>query len=200
MSLLQEMLILVNRKMQEGQLQLALELCQSILKTEDSPLAEFIMATCLSKLNRHDEAIAMSKKLAIDAKSICNLAAVYQAAGKNAEAIVEYEKALKTDSTIPAIYCNYAVFLNKIGDFTGCDKQMDHAFNAFYDENVWYIYGTIHDSRNDFLKSKECYLKSLKIKSIPQTHYNLSLTYFQLADYRNGWKEYEWRWKACWLF
>lgn len=200
MTLLEEILDFANKKMQEGQCQLAVELCLSILKTELSPMAEFILATCLSRLKRHDEAIMISKKLANDARSICNLAAIYQAAGKNTEAVTEYEMAIKADGMIPAVFCNYSLFLNSIGDHDACDRQMNHAVNTFYNENVWYTYGTIHDTRNDFAKSKECYLRSLKIKSIPQTHYNLSLAYFQLADYRKGWKEYEWRWKACWLF
>jgi tetratricopeptide (TPR) repeat protein len=200
MTLLKEILTLANNKMQEGHFQLSAEICHSILKTEESPMAEFILATCLSKLKRYDEAIRISKKLAIDARSISNLASIYQEAGMTNEAIAEYERAIKADAKVSEIFCNYAMFLNKIGDFKSCDKQMDHATNTFYSDNVWYVYGTIHDSRNNFMKSKECYLKSLKIKSIPQTHYNLSLAYFQLADYRNGWKEYEWRWKACWLF
>lgn len=200
MNLLIEMINLAANKMQEGNLQIATEICNSILKFAESKETEFILATCYSRMKRHDEAIKISKKLATDARSICNLASTYQAAGKIAEATAEYERAIKADSTVPEIFSNYALFLNNIGDHAKCDEVMESALDNFYSESLWYVYGTIHDTRNDFSRSKECYLKSIKIKSIPQTHYNLSLAYFQLADYKNGWKEYEWRWRACWLF
>lgn len=196
--LLQEMTALAQKKMQEGNYKLVVEICESILKVTDSVDAKFLLATSLSNLKLFDEAIYVSKSIAKDAKSICNLAGIYASAGMTQEAQAEYEKAIKLEKN-QTIYVNYALFLKDI-DVQNCFKQMDFVTSEFYDANNWYVYGTIHSELNDFEKEKECYLKSLKIKSIPQTHYNLSLCYFKLCEYKKGWEEYEWRWKACWLF
>lgn len=194
-------LLALAEQIKEDNPQLAINFCHQILKEKDSKQAKFILSVCLSRLNRHDEAIEISKELAINPESICNLAMTYAKAKRLDKASEEYKRAIKLDYSNKKIHSNYVLFLQNIREGKAANLYMEHLQKEiFFDEYLWYTYGIINYEMNNFIKAKECYLKSVNIKSIPIAHYNLSLTHFHLGEYKEGWKEYEYRWQACWLF
>jgi tetratricopeptide (TPR) repeat protein len=188
-------------KLHEDQFQIAVNLCQQALKHGNSSKAKFILKCCFSKLGRHDDAIELAKELAIDTKGINNLALTYVEAGEIKKATKEYRKAIQRRDCDPAIHSNYILHLKKIGETDECLGYLKYIIREIpHSDSLWYTRGVIFNSLNDFNIAKESFLKSLQIRYSPLVEYDLSLAYFISGDYENGWKHYESRWKACWLF
>jgi tetratricopeptide (TPR) repeat protein len=194
-----ELIELAYRHAQSEQYIASIKICRQILKKQNCPEIKHLLYRNLQSVGQFEESISIAHELAVDAKTTSNLALAYSAAGKLEESLYYAKKSVEEDPSNSIIQTNYVNILKQL-DKQKAFSYLENLVNILSDENVWYHYGLLYGEENLHEKAKDCYLKAISIKSIPIIHYNLSLAYFSLADYKNGWKEYESRWQACWLF
>lgn len=125
-----------------------------------------------------------------------NLGLLHGALNEHEKAIRCFEEAIELNSDEPFLHTNLAIELKKAGDHERMFSVLDRAIEKHNSEHVFFNYGAIVHEFGEIERATQFYKKALEIKyDFPVCHYNLSACYFLLGDYKNGWKEYEWRWK-----
>ncbi|MCL4229606.1 tetratricopeptide repeat-containing glycosyltransferase family protein [Candidatus Dependentiae bacterium] len=124
------------------------------------------------------------------------------------------EIALKIDRPHDAItYLEYAITIDpnhtqalfalanayhEIGNLT----KAISLYQQLYDQHpnhpvIIYNYAYVLKKHDQVSQAIPHYLKSLALKpDYAEAHFGLSLAYLTLGDFKNGWREYEWRWAA----
>jgi tetratricopeptide (TPR) repeat protein len=164
-------------------------------------VALYGLGTTLQQKEEFDEAIICYKKalqIVPNSKAYNNLAHIMQKKQQFDEALTCFQKALELDPSYAQVHMSIGAVLYE-------KQQFDEALTCFqkaleldpsYAEAYCGLGSTLNEKKQ-LDESMACYHKALQLNpNSAEAHWNMSLAYLTLGNYRDGWKEYEWRWKV----
>ncbi|HBE42257.1 MAG TPA: hypothetical protein DDW27_13815, partial [Bacteroidales bacterium] len=149
-----------------------------------------------------DEAINLYKKaLQINpdlAEVQNNLGNILAEKGQLDEAITYFQKAIALNPNFADAYYNlgFSLHINKcFDDAIKCYQKAIELNPAHID--AYNNLGAILKDKGQLNDAITCYDKALKIDPCHAgVHFNLGLVYLLSGNFKEGWKEYEWRWRT----
>jgi len=165
-------------------------------------IACYNLGVALQNTGHHDEAIQQYQKvLELNpsfAEAWNNLGTALKDKGRLDEAVICYQKALELNPEISGVYNNLGV----VSQYNG---QLDEAL-AYYQQaldlnpDLFDIYnnlGLVWRDKGELDKAATCFRKSLQINpGYADAHWNMSYAFLLAGNFKEGWKEYEWRLKT----
>ncbi len=160
------------------------------------------LGVCLVRQNKHDEAIAAFEKAVrlVPDKiiSLMNLANAFKHKKDFAQAIRCYEQAVRIRPDDAETYCNLGMAYSELGN---------RAQSAVHYRRAVELKPNFGDARNNLgvaladlndVAEAEFHLQeAVKIRpEHPETHRNLAIIQLMAGKFREGWAEYEWRWRC----
>jgi tetratricopeptide (TPR) repeat protein len=175
---------------------------QAVALNAGDILAQLNRAIVLRQLERwtdavssYDRVIALNSGLA---PAHTGRADALQALNRLPEALDSYDRALNIHSNDATSHAGRGVALQKMGRLEAALASYDQASAA--DPNypeACFNRGTALADLRDFEAASASYRQAIAIRpEYAEAHLNLALNSLKLGDYRTGWVEYEWRWRA----
>ena len=157
----------------------------------------------LYKLKQYEAAIIRCDK-AINihpdyAEAHCNRGNALQGLKQYDAAIASYDKAINIQRDYSDAYCNRGNALKELKKYDTAITDYKKAISIKPDYAVaYYNLGTTLGEIKQFEAAIESYDQAIALKpDYAQAHWNLSLVYLLLGNFKDGWQEYEWRWKIA---
>lgn len=115
------------------------------------------------------------------------------------EAIICFETALEINPNEADVHYNYAnIFLKNEQYYTALiyfKKALE--LNSKDAHKIYYSMGFVYQNKNEFDMAMQYYEKSLEYKNdYPDAHFAKATINLLRGDFKNGWKEYEYRWDS----
>ena len=157
------------------------------------------LGSALKKRGKFDEAISWYQKalqiVPNSSKLYCALGDIFQEKGQFDEAISWYQKALRIDSSSPDIFNSFGIVFHKKQKYDDAiiyykkALQLNPSFTVAYCNIAKALYkkGELHEAIAYFQKTLQFE------PNLVDAHWNLSIALLAAGNYREGWKEYEWR-------
>jgi len=113
-----------------------------------------------------------------------NLSTVYNAQGKNENALQELETAAKIDPKNDRIYYNMALLFNEMNNKAGAEKSFEKAVQLkTRNPRVYYNYGLLLNENKKFKAAESVLLKGIGLNpDAPELYYALTFVYMQYND------------------
>ncbi len=113
--------------------------------------------------------------------ALLNLSSVYNAQGKNKEALNTLKIAIKNDATNERIYYNMALLYNEMNNIPAAEKSFAKAVELkSTNSRVYYNYGLLLNQSKKFAAAETVLLKGIQINpSDSELYYALSFVYIQ---------------------
>jgi tetratricopeptide (TPR) repeat protein len=126
-----------------------------------------------------------------------NKGAAYNKAKDYDKAIESLETAIKKMPNHSGAYTNLGNVYNKIFDYKTAAKMHEKSIELDpKGENAYSNLGTSYKYLGFSAKSIESYKKAIELDpNFVNAHFDLATMYLTNEDFKNGWKEYEWRFK-----
>ncbi len=184
-----------------GNLNAAVENYQALLSTEPGfPGASYNLGVCYHEMSRFEDAIKCFRNaISInpgDARAFNYLGLSLEETGQTDEAAASYKTAIMLDNSLREAHSNLANILMNHGEY-------DQAINT-YKESVsldpvfftgWYNLGNCFMELNRLDDAIDMYRTAIKIKpDFVEAHWNLSHALLKKGAYKEGFREYLWRW------
>jgi tetratricopeptide (TPR) repeat protein len=157
------------------------------------------LAAALRIKEQFDEAISYYQKaLQIDSRSwkiYCNLGDTFQEKGQFDEAISYYQKALQVDPHSSDIYNSLGIVFHNKRDY---DKAITYyekclELNPTFSTATCNMGKALH-KKGQLNEAITYFQKTLQLEPyLTDAHWNMSLALLTAGNYKQGWKEYEWR-------
>lgn len=160
------------------------------------------LGNALRSLGRLDQAI-VSHQRAVElrpgyAEGHNDLAIVLMETGKLDPAVTEFERAIQLKPNNPQIHYN-------LGNTFMAQCKYDHATASF--ERAIQLNPDFAEAQNNFgcalQTNREInqaivhHQRAIELKpELADAHHNLGMAFLKLGELRQGWQEYEWRWKV----
>jgi tetratricopeptide (TPR) repeat protein len=185
-----------------GHLDIAIKYLDKVVQIDPAfPDAYNNLGNILQEKGQIDEAIKYYlKALALNpnlSKTYYNLGFALQEKGRVDEAISHYQKALELNFNTFGIHNNLGLALQETGQLDKAISTFQKALqlNPDFAEAYYNIGNTLRD-KGKFDESITYYQKALEKKpDYIEAHWNRALLLLLTGDFRQGWGEYEWRWK-----
>lgn len=181
----------------------AMEACVQGL-AYDAGLADLSvnMANALLGLGRPEEALKTLEKAmphcGENANAWFNLGLTHMDMGRYEDARDALDKAIALEAGNDAAHYNLALALLQLDAFDDAIAAFERAIALREDYvDAYCNLASAHQSKGDSAGAIECLRTALTFE--PESvdlHWNLSLALLQAGQYREGWKEYEWRWRT----
>jgi tetratricopeptide (TPR) repeat protein len=170
--------------------------------TPDNAQIYYILGHCLQEKGEMDEAITYyQKSLQLNPNffnAYYNLGTIFQDKKQYDESISCYQKTLHLNpNDVDALYNLGRVLQEK--------EQFDEAITCYqralyFNPNLADAYnnlGILFQEKGQLDNAIPCYQKALLLDSnLPDAHFNMSWSLLLLGNFKQGWQEYEWRWKT----
>jgi len=126
-----------------------------------------------------------------------NIGACFNKLKKYDEAINNLDKAIASNSKNAGAYTNLGNVYNKLHEYKKASKLHEKAIqlepNGY---NAYSNVGTSYKNLGFTTKAINSYKKAIELKpDFENAHFDLATIYLAKGDFKNGWKEYEWRFK-----
>jgi len=156
----------------------------------------------LQKKGLLDESINYSRK-AVElnpnfASAYCNLGLALKGKEQFDEAILCYRKAIELNPYFAKAFCNLGAVLQEKEQFDEailCYRkavELNPNFAAAY-----YNIGLTLQDQGQLDEAILCYRKAIELNpNFADAHWNKSIALLLLGKFKQGWKEYQWRWKV----
>jgi tetratricopeptide (TPR) repeat protein len=157
------------------------------------------LGVTLQDLGRPQEALASyHRALALRptyCEASCNLGNTLRTLGRPHEAIGQYRLALAADAQYPEAYYNLGNALRAAGDWLEAVECYRNLLQLSPDHlSGWLNLGGSLIALNRFKEAIQAERRALELDSeCVDAHWNLGLALLATGDYRQGWREYEWR-------
>ncbi len=159
-------------------------------------------ANILQSLDQYDESIELYEK-AIEIEPNCwegwtNKGNAFTNVGNFNAAIQCHNKALKIKPENAIVHLNLAITLYGNNKHEEAIKWIDSSILLNNkNDNAWNTKGKILAEIERAEEAIKCYCEAIKLnKSNASAHENLAILYLSQGKYKQGWEEYEWRWKS----
>lgn len=186
-------------KMMEKHPGLAEALLKQVLKHNPEHKAALELCGVIQhNLGKNEEAVVNFEKLTkLDpnySDNWANLGSAYGGLGLYEKAIEVIEHAIRMEPKQSLYRNNLALQYRAIGRYEDAIKQLNTAINLGPSAELWDNLGGIYVEMQNYDEAIKCYKTSVKLnpKFIP-AQINLSLAYHFNGDWKNGFKQYEWR-------
>jgi len=159
------------------------------------------LAVVLYKQKQYEQSVDIFKlALKVDPKYYevySNLGAALNKAKRYDEAIEVLQKAIKYNPKHSGAYTNLGNVYNKIYEYKKAVKMHQKAIELEPNgSNAYSNIGTSYKNLGQMSKAIESYKKAIELDpDFVNAHFDLSTVYLALKDFKNGWEEYEWRFK-----
>jgi tetratricopeptide (TPR) repeat protein len=110
-----------------------------------------------------------------------------------------YRRAVELQPGRPGFHLNWAVCLAQLGRLDEAETVYRHALHLepAYPEALTSL-GLVLAEQSRFQDALACHTESLRLRpDYPEAHRNRSLILLLLGDFRQGWEDYEWRWRCA---
>lgn len=169
-------------------------------KDSKNPATLGMLASCLEKMNRNDEALIARKALTqvnYGYESLHGYATALYKAGSDHEALEKYYEALslitEENEMLFETYKNMGNIFVKQGDFEAAEEYYNKAYTLNSRSDILLVnFGTLEVQRNDFDKSLFCFRKAVEIN--PQNDkawIGLAMVHNQFGDSELAWANIE---------
>jgi predicted CXXCH cytochrome family protein len=113
--------------------------------------------------------------------ALLNLSTVYNALGKNDQALASLEKAIKNDPKNDRIYYNLALLYNEMNNKPAAEKSFAKAVQLkTKNPRVYYNYGLILNENKKYKEAESILQKGIELTpSAPELYYALTFVYIQ---------------------
>jgi tetratricopeptide (TPR) repeat protein len=184
-----------------GKLEESENLCRKILRRQPKIFDVLHLLGFIRYLkNDYDSSIIfIERALAINSSSAIahnDLGTALLGKGRIDDAIISFKKALQINSFYSDAYTNLGVALCEKGIF---DEALEYyrkalKFNPNHADACNNL-GKVLLDKGQVRESIQYFQKAILLKPrFAQAHLHLSLALLLVGDFRNGWKEYQWRW------
>ncbi|WP_129124761.1 tetratricopeptide repeat protein [Geomonas oryzae] len=166
------------------------------------PARDFARAMELQRAGRLAEAeeiyrplVAAGGALAVDAR--VNLGAILDETGRPLEALDEYRAALAAREGNPIALNNMGSTLFRLGRFAEAARQFRLALERMPDApEIAIALGGALQRSGDLAGALACFRDLVRRRpDDADAHWNLALALLLAGDFKEGWSEYQWRWK-----
>ena len=126
------------------------------------------------------------------------LGIAYRALNRLDEAEAAYRRALALDPNFAEAHGNLGNLLHRKGDLDAAIEYQRRARDlepgrAEFHSNL----GTSLYDRGEFAAAEDCYRRAIALKpDYADAHFHLGVVRLHRGDFAEGWREYEWRWRA----
>jgi tetratricopeptide (TPR) repeat protein len=116
--------------------------------------------------------------------ALLNLSTVYNAQGKNKQALQTLESAIKNDSKNERIYYNMALLYNEMNNIPTAEKAFAKAVKLkSTNPRLYYNYGLLLNQNNKYKEAESILFKGIAISpSNPELYYALTFVYIQMNN------------------
>ncbi|MGC1777658.1 MAG: tetratricopeptide repeat protein [Xanthobacteraceae bacterium] len=158
-------------------------------------------ANVLVSVGRPQEALAELKEVLMRApnhvEARLSSGIVYAMLGSPEQALADFDAALKLASDHPGGHYNRGVALLALGRYAEAVEANDRAVaRAPQYAAAWLNRGKALMQLNRCDEAVTSYAQALAIrKDYPDAHFNMALALLTRGDYREGFEDYEWRWR-----
>jgi len=187
---------------QAGNLQQSEAIYREILKVnQNNADVFFYLGLTLQTKGQLDDALACYQK-AVELRDTFftaynNIGNILQKKGQIDEAMTYYQKALQINPNFPEAYNNLGTIFKDKGQIdeamTYYQKalQINPNFSAAYNN-----LGSTFRDKGQIDEALTCYQKAINLNpNFVEAHWNMAFTLLLNGNFKEGWKEYEWRWK-----
>ena len=132
------------------------------------------------------------------ADSHYNLGTVLFRLDRKEEAVASFNKAIDVDPGLFKAHNNLGGALTELSDYDGAIEHFQRAIEIEPDHSAALSnLGNAYMGRGDIARSLECHRRALSLEADrAETHWNLSFALLAAGDLRQGWQEYDWRWRG----
>jgi len=159
------------------------------------------LAVVLYKQKKYEQSVDLFKlALKVDPEYYevySNLGAALNKANRYDEAIEVLQKAIKHNPKHGGAYTNLGNVYNKIYEYKKAVKMHQKSIELEPNgSNAYSNIGTSYKNLGQMSKAIESYKKAIELEpNFVNAHFDLATVYLALKDFKNGWEEYEWRFK-----
>jgi len=188
---------------QAGRLADAEKLYRRILNADPNCVNAWnLMGLMASQLNKHDVALqCLQNALQFEPASAeihYNIGAAYQGLKRFDEALGSYQRAIEIDPVHARAYNNLGAVLTEQTKYAEATACLQHALQL--DPNLAQSYcnlGNILHEQAQWDESRPYFERAIALNpDFAAAHTNYAMVLLASGDFRRGWPEYEWRWKA----
>ena len=187
-------------QMRQGRCDQAIENLQAALQADGNHadcravLGEALWATRPAEAIPHLRKATELAPTAPDA--YCSLSAAFAQLRKYEDALVACDSGLKNCGAEPRLLGNRAAALHGMGRYEeALDSLQQQAALLPADEQPWVHRGIVLAAMGRMAEAKACFLRACQLTpDDPEAHYGLALTLLRSGEYRDGFREHEWRW------
>jgi len=124
-----------------------------------------------------------------------NIGLIYQEKGRFHEAIGSYRKALQYVPSSAGIFKNFGTVYHDLGMFDSAMEYYNKALKLDPDDAETYCnLGSVLQDKGQLEQALTYYHKTLQLNpSFAEAHWNISLLQLISGNFKEGWKNYEWR-------
>jgi tetratricopeptide (TPR) repeat protein len=164
------------------------ELEKSLISQTDFSIGNIMLADYYLKVKDYPKAenfyLRGLKKDSNMNYALLNLSAVYNAQGKNKQALQALESAIVNDAKNERIYYNMALLYNEIKNSPAAEKAFAKAVELkSLNPNVYYNYGLLLNQNNKQKEAESVLLKGITLnQSEPKLYYALTFVYIQVNN------------------
>lgn len=186
---------------QSGRCTLAEEMYRQVLRVDSSNLDAINMLPLVVASNGRAEEAEILAKEAVhrsprNFQLYNNLGMILGTLNKHDEAIICFIKATDLQPEASFVFSNMALEYKRVGNHALALRTFENAIKNGC-EHAYFNYGAYLDEIGKQDQAIKYYEEAVKINpEFAVAHYNLASDYLLLGNFEQGWKEYEWRWKA----
>jgi Flp pilus assembly protein TadD len=128
-----------------------------------------------------------------------NLGNVFQSLGRYSEALLCYEEAIRLARDMPEPHNNMGNALRHLGRYEEAARCFLEAIRLRPDYfQAFRNLGDTLSAAAMYEDAAACYQQALRLgPDIPETHVALAYAWMTAGNLKDGWREYEWRWKTA---
>lgn len=157
-----------------------------------------LLGLCKHRMGENAEAVELIQTaLEIDptnADNYNNLGLAYGGLNETEKAISSIEKAIELKPDQFLFKNNLALQYRVRGDYKLAVETLKEGLQQNQQPQLWLNLGGIYGEMREIEEAKKCFLKSLELDpEYPAGHVDLAFAYHLNGDWKNGFKEYEWR-------